>query len=49
LSEAVRTKTWTGSALTWANAAVSKGGTNAKNVGKALYLYNQAARDYFNN
>ena len=39
--------TWKGSALTWALAAVQKGGDNAKNVGKALYLYNQAAKDYF--
>ncbi len=39
--------TWKGSALTWALAAVQKGGDNAKNVGKALFLYNQAAKEYF--
>jgi len=48
ISKDGKSYTWTGSALTWANTAVNKGGTNAKNVGKALYLYNQAARDYFN-
>ena len=48
ISKDGKSYTWTGSALTWANTAVSKGGANAKNVGKALYLYNQAARDYFN-
>ena len=29
-------------------SAGAKGGTNAQNMGKAPYLYNQAARDYFN-
>ena len=48
ISKDGKSYTWTGSALTWANTAVNKGGANAKNMGKALYLYNQAARDYFN-
>ena len=48
ISKDGKSYTWTGSALTWANAAVSKGGANTKNMGKALYLYNQAAREYFN-
>ena len=48
ISKDGKSYSWTGSALTWANSAVNKGGTNAQNMGKALYLYNQAARDYFN-
>ena len=48
ISKGGKSYTWTGSALTWANSAVNKGGANARNMGKALYLYNQAAREYFN-
>ncbi len=47
ISKDGKSYTWMGSALTWANTAVNKGGTNAKNVGKALYLYCKAAEEYF--
>ena len=48
ISKNGKSYTWKGSALSWGYLAVTKGGTNAQNVGKALYLYYKAAADYFN-